>query len=389
MATSSLSPTMNYARGLDPIRDPGRSRRRRGGGGGGFRGRGGGAGGGGSFLAPFTSKNEQAARNITVAALKKGGKQAQRILTRGERELKGDYAKGLQAVDTGVTTARGDIAGARDRAISRLDTAGEAGLGAIMGGAASGREAITTGRDAALAGLQPYAAAAAGAAPLYADATGLGGAAGSDRAIGAFREAPGYQYALKQGLDAINRTAAARGELGGGGNSTDLYDYAQGLSDKGWNDWLARLEAEQKFGAGIAQQMGGINTTAGGQLADIYGNEGASLANTGINVGSTGAGYLTDAGNTLGNTATWGAGSKLNTLGTLGKQKYDFATDLARLKYGTTTGTGAAQAGFQQSKNTTGGNIWGGIFGAGQLATSMFPKLGTGQQSANVINAAG
>lgn len=55
---------------------------------------------------------------------------------------------------------------------------------------------------------------------------------------------PGYQFRLKEGLGAIERSAAARGTLGTGGTLKDLMDYGQGL-------------ASQEYGNAFNRAMGG------------------------------------------------------------------------------------------------------------------------------------
>src|SRR4051812_21488185 len=61
---------------------------------------------------------------------------------------------------------------------------------------------------------------------LYLDSLGVNGADGNARATGAFQAGPGYQYAVDQSLDGINRSAAARGGSIGGNTLAALSDRA-------------------------------------------------------------------------------------------------------------------------------------------------------------------
>ena len=45
-----------------------------------------------------------------------------------------------------------------------------------------------------------------------------------------FKESPDYQFSLNQGLQGLDRSAAARGSLYSGGHSADVLNFAQGLA---------------------------------------------------------------------------------------------------------------------------------------------------------------
>ena len=52
---------------------------------------------------------------------------------------------------------------------------------------------------------------------------------------------PGYQFAYNQGLEAVNRTAAAKGQLGSGNRLYDLTKYGQGLASQTYNNTVSQL----------------------------------------------------------------------------------------------------------------------------------------------------
>lgn len=52
---------------------------------------------------------------------------------------------------------------------------------------------------------------------------------------------PGYQFAYNQGLEAVNRTAAAKGQLGSGNRLYDLTKFGQGLASQTYNDTVNQL----------------------------------------------------------------------------------------------------------------------------------------------------
>lgn len=113
--------------------------------------------------------------------------------------------------------------------------------------------------------FDPYSQAGDQGISLYSDALGLGGAQGNQRAQGAFQVSPGYQFALGQGLQGVERSASSRGFLGSGNTAMALNDYAQGQANQEYGNWLSRL---QGLGAQGLQAAAG-QTGRQGNLADI------------------------------------------------------------------------------------------------------------------------
>lgn len=101
------------------------------------------------------------------------------------------------------------------------------------------------------------------------DALGLNGAAGSSAARERFQTGPGYEFAMGQGLDALERRAAARGQLNSGGTSLDTLSFAHGLADQEWDDYIASLTGFDTANRGM--YMAGAGGKAGtlGGLADL------------------------------------------------------------------------------------------------------------------------
>lgn len=100
-----------------------------------------------------------------------------------------------------------------------------------------------------------------------------------------FLNSPDYQAALQQGIGQMDKSAAARGSLFGGGHQRDLSQFNQGLAsqylDNYRNSLLNQLQIGQnaaaqtgQFGANAANRIG--NAQAGGLLA--RGDNNAQLA---------------------------------------------------------------------------------------------------------------
>ena len=58
---------------------------------------------------------------------------------------------------------------------------------------------------------------------------------------GSVTSTPGYQFAYNQGLEAVNRTAAAKGQLGSGNRLYDLTKFGQGLASQTYNNTVSQL----------------------------------------------------------------------------------------------------------------------------------------------------
>lgn len=100
----------------------------------------------------------------------------------------------------------------------------------------------------------------AGSTGMYADAMGLNGAGGNERATGAFQTNPGYEFQRDQGIQAIDRSQSARGSFQSGGAMADVMGYSQGLADQSYGSWLDRLGGLSN--TALAGQTGALNNQA-------------------------------------------------------------------------------------------------------------------------------
>ena len=245
----------------------------------------------------FSDRNEEAAAGVIDQGFKQGERKSRRELRRGFKGLKRDYAAALDKLGK---------------------TAGQAG------------DAITAGRDSALAAYDPYVAATSGAAGLYSDAIGLGGAAGNARAVDAFQAGPGYQFQMDQGMQALQRLNASRGRLDSGNTMIDAMGFAGGLANQEYGNWLNRVGGQQELGANIA-----------GSRAGIYSDAGTNLAGIRERLGTRQAAVKTG----------------------LGDVKYGYGEKLGDLAYATRLGRAGAKAGYLMGKDTSGLNVIGALGG--------------------------
>lgn len=113
--------------------------------------------------------------------------------------------------------------------------------------------------DNTRADLNPYVQAGTGAL------SGLNALAAGD--YSAFQNSPDYQFALQQGVQGVDRSAAARGSLYSGGQQADLTNFAQGMASQQLGSYRNNLMSLAGMGQSAAGQIAG----AGQGYANAYG----------------------------------------------------------------------------------------------------------------------
>lgn len=166
-----------------------------------------------------------------------GGGNAAEAAGKNKKLLKKYDAQGNAIIDTGDARATGYLTDAKDL---------WAGLADESGG---------------LSGLK-----------MYGNALGLNGADGNAAATGAFQAGPGYEWQMNQGIDALQRSNAARGVLGSGETTLDTLTYAQGLANQEYGNWLDNLSGYSNQQAGLYTTGLGGQAGALGDLASLAGN---------------------------------------------------------------------------------------------------------------------
>jgi len=127
-------------------------------------------------------------------------------------------------------------------------------------------------------------------ANAYGNAVGANGPAGQALARANFQTDPGYGFQLDQGLQALNRTHAAAGNLSSGNADTDALKFSQGLADQSYGNYVSRLAPylnQQQLGtAGAA----GVATGQGNALNQSYDLQGNAANQTQTTMGNNLAG---------------------------------------------------------------------------------------------------
>lgn len=216
---------------------------------------------------------------------------------------------------------------AQDAATGAIDTGVSQGTGYLLG---PGTDALRQGTNDALVALQemypialdygrmsadafnPMISTGRSGVDAYADATGAHGLAGQERARANFRSDPGYTFQMEQGLDALNRSAAARGMLGSGNTSTDVLKFSQGLADQSFGNYVSRLQPLMNmYQSGLQGQA-----SAYGNQAGIASNFGAQRANLHSGLGQNLSGVFGNVGSMYNNAGS----NKANILSNIGSQ---------------------------------------------------------------------
>lgn len=147
--------------------------------------------------------------------------------------------------------------------------------------------------------LKSLAAKYGGGTSLYLDSLGVNGADGNARATGAFQAGPGYQYAVDQSLEGINRKANAAGGLVGGNTLAALSDRAGNMANQEYGSWQDRLggliSPELSATSGAAAGLGALGVGKAG----IYQDTAGKIAGLGTNTANNVAGQNTQEANAV------------------------------------------------------------------------------------------
>jgi hypothetical protein len=188
-----------------------------------------------------------------------------------------------------------------------------------MGWLDAGKTGALSSYDAAAAAYDPLKALGAkygGGTDLYLDSLGVNGAEGNARAVGSFQTGPGYNFAVDQSLDALDRRAASRGMLGSGNTSIDTMSTVNGLANQEYGNWQNRLAGliapELSATGGAATGVAGANAGKGA----VYMNDANARVNlaTGVTTGQNSQATQAANAQMQGNANMWGAGMNLASM---------------------------------------------------------------------------
>lgn len=188
------------------------------------------------------------------------------------------------------------------------------GYDALSSSYGQGRDALTTNYGNASSFYAPLVASTGAGANAYGNASGANGAAGLKTAMDDFHNSGqygNYGFALTNGLQALDRTHAAAGNLNSGNADTDTLNYATGLANNTYSSYVAGLQPYLGANSSAVAGAAGIDTGLGNGLNASYQGQGAAA-----NANYTGQG-ASDAAATMNN---YNVGQNtLNAIATGGK----------------------------------------------------------------------
>jgi hypothetical protein len=103
--------------------------------------------------------------------------------------------------------------------------------------------------------------------------------ASQDAAFSKFRTDPGYQFQLKQGVGALDQSAASRGGLFSGRQMKALDEYGTGMADQSYGNYYNRLWNTANMGRGTAVGVADMGTNYANSMSGLAGQRGNIASN--------------------------------------------------------------------------------------------------------------
>lgn len=176
-----------------------------------------------------------------------------------------------------------------ETAANQKNAGAMAGFDALNNTYTAGRDALTTNYGNANSLYTGLMGSTGAGATAYGDATGANGPDGYARAQTNFKTDPSYGFQMDEGLQALQRTHAASGNLASGNADADTLKFSQGLADQSYGNYVSRLAPY--LGANSAAVTGAASNDAhlGNALAGNYTALGNAANATASGVGATNA----------------------------------------------------------------------------------------------------
>lgn len=106
--------------------------------------------------------------------------------------------------------------------------------------------------------------------------------AAAQDAFSNFRNSTGYDFRVKQGMNAVNSGYAGSGTIKSGAAIKAANDYGQGMATQEFGNHLNALGNQQSLGYQAGSSAAGVGTQAANSLGSIYMQNGANQANAAL-----------------------------------------------------------------------------------------------------------
>lgn len=154
------------------------------------------------------------------------------------------------------------------------------GTAALQQNYGLGQNALSTNYGNASNLYAPLVKSTGQGATAYGNASGANGTAGLKTAMDNFHNSGqygNYGFSLTQGLQGIDRTHAAAGNLNSGNADTDTANYVTGLANNTYKDYLSGLQPYLGANASAVAGAAGVDTGLGNASAGLYAGLGNAL----------------------------------------------------------------------------------------------------------------
>jgi hypothetical protein len=121
-----------------------------------------------------------------------------------------------------------------------------------------------------------------------------------------FQQDPGYAFRMKEGLRALENTAAARGGLLSGNSMRGLTRYGQGLASEEFGNAFNRYQAERAARLNPLQSLAGMGQTTAANVAGQAGQFGQAMGANIIGAGNARASGYIGGANAMSNALSQG-----------------------------------------------------------------------------------
>ncbi|MUV13594.1 hypothetical protein [Noviluteimonas gilva] len=95
-----------------------------------------------------------------------------------------------------------------------------------------------------------------------------------------FMNSPDYKFRFDQGMQGLDRSAAARGGLYSGGHTADTIQYGQGMAAQGMNDYWAKLAGQAGQGYQAVANVGQMGQQGANAVGNAIMQNGANRASS-------------------------------------------------------------------------------------------------------------
>lgn len=114
------------------------------------------------------------------------------------------------------------------------------------------------------------------------------------------KDSAAYQWRFNQGMEGLDKSAAARGSLFSGAHTKDAMQFGQGMASQEYGDQWNRLMGLTNMGQNSAMGLGQLGMGAGSSIANLYSGMGNARGSSYAQQGANNAGMIGSIGSMFG-----------------------------------------------------------------------------------------